>query len=215
MITISLFGATGKTGRILLKKLTERNFRVRVLVRDPAKIKLTNPLVTVIQGDILDPAKVFVCLENSEAAINVIGHVKGCPPDLQTRAIKNILTGMSKNNISRLINLTGSGVKVDGDDPGWFDKLVVFTMRNLLGNSVKNRLIDGINHVALISKTNLEWTVVRAPVLVPGKAKGRTSIGMVGHIPGYSLTYEDLTDQIINIFEDKTFVRQYPYITNG
>lgn len=215
MVTISLFGATGKTGKILLRKLTEKRYSVRVLVRDPGKIKLTNPLVTVIAGNILDANKVFLCLEKSEAVINVIGHVKGCPPDLQTQATKNILNGMSKYGISRLINLTGSGVKVDGDDPGWFDKLVVFVMKYLLGKSIKARLTDGINHVNLISKTNLEWTVVRAPVLVPGKAKGRTSIGMVGHIPGYSLTYEDLTDQIINVLEDKTFVRQYPYITNG
>lgn len=215
MKTIALFGATGKTGKILLRKLTEKGYLVRVLVRNPAKLKITDSLVSVIQGNVLDETAVFKCLEKSDIIINVIGHVKGSPANLQTIAVQNILKGMRKLGLTRLIDLTGSGVKEDGDHPKWFDRLVVFVMRNLLGKAVRNRLTDGENHVELISKSNLEWTVVRAPVLLPGKAKGRTSIGMVGHIPGYSLTYEDLTDQIINILEDKSFVRQYPYITNG
>jgi putative NADH-flavin reductase len=215
MKTIALFGATGKTGKILLRKLTAKGYKIRVLVRNPAKLKITNPLVSVVQGNVLDENAVLKCLEGCDIVINVIGHVKGSPADLQTVAIRNIITGMRKLGITRLIDLTGSGVKVEGDHPKWFDRAVVFIMRNLLGKAVRNRLTDGENHVKSLSKSELEWTIVRAPVLLPGKAKGRTCIGMVGHIPGYSLTYEDLTDQILNITEDKSFVKQYPYITNG
>lgn len=215
MKTIALFGATGKTGKILLEKLIKKGYPVRVLVRNPAKLKINDPLLFVMQGNVFNEAEVYRCLDKSDVVINVIGHVKGSPADLQTIAIRNILNGMSKLGLTRLINLTGSGVKAEGDHPKWFDRLVVFGMRNLLGKAVRSRITDGENHVKLISKSNIEWTVVRAPVLLPGKAKGRTIIGMVGHIPGYSLTYEDLTDQIINILEDKSFVKQYPYITNG
>lgn len=215
MKTVALFGATGKTGKILLHKLLNKGYSIRVLVRTPSKLKINHPLLSVIQGDILDGAKVLQTLEKSDVIINVIGHVKNCPPDLQTRATENILSGMRKLGLTRLIDLTGGGVKVQGDDPGLIDRFIVFVMRNLVGNAVRNRILDGEKHVELISGSPMEWTIVRAPVLLPGKAKGRTSIGMVGHIPGYSLTYEDLTNQILNILEDKSFVHQYPYITNG
>lgn len=215
MRTIALFGATGKTGSILVKKLTAKGYPVRALVRNPAKLKFSDNLLTVFQGDVLNEQSVLKVLEKSDVVINVIGHVKGCPPDLQTIASRNILSGMNKLGITRLIDLTGGAVKVEGDDPKWPDKLIAFIMKNLAGKAVRARFTDGENHVKLISRSNLEWTVIRAPVLLPGKAKGRTSIGMVGHIPGYSLTFEDLTDKIINILEDKSFVRQYPYITNG
>jgi putative NADH-flavin reductase len=215
MKTIALFGSTGKAGKILLNKLLAKEYNIRVLVRTPAKLKRNHPHLSVIQGDILDASKVLQTLEKSDVIINVIGHVKNCPADLQTRATENILSGMRKQGITRLIDLTGGGVKVQGDNPGLIDRFIVFIMRNLAGNSARNRLLDGENHVALISRSALEWTIVRAPVLLPGKAKGRTTIGMVGHIPGYSLTFEDLTNQIINILEDKSFVHQYPYITNG
>lgn len=215
MNNIALFGATGKVGKILLKKLVSKGYPVKVLVRNPSKLAINNPLITVIPGDILNREKVFQTIENSNVIINVIGHVKNCPADLQTRATDNILSGMRKFGISRLITLTGGGVKVEGDDPGFIDRFIVFIMRNLTGKSIRNRLVDGENHVKLISNTKLEWTVVRAPVLLAGKPKEKTAIGMVGHVPGYSLTFEDLTNQMINIMEDKTFIRQYPYITNG
>ena len=215
MVTIALFGATGKTGSILLKKLIEKGYPVRALVRNPAKLNYSGNLLEVIRGDVLDEQSVFKTLQKCDVVINVIGHVKGCPPDLQTLASRNILNGMTRLGMTRLIDLTGGAVEVEGDDPGWFDKLSAFIMRNLLGKSLRNRFFDGVNHVKLISKSNIEWTIVRAPVLLPGKEKGKTSIGMVGHIPGFTLTYEDLTNQIINILEDKSYVRKFPYITNG
>ncbi len=215
MQTIALFGATGKTGRILVKKLTGKGYPVRALVRNPAKLSYSNPGLTVVQGDILNEQSVHKVLENTDVAINVIGHVKGCPPDLQTVASRNILKGMNKLGITRLIDLTGGAVKVEGDNPKWPDKLIAFIMKHLAGKAVRARFTDGEEHVKLISKSNLDWTIVRAPVLLPGKPKGRTSIGMVGHIGGYSLTYEDLTDQIVNILKDKSFIHQYPYMTNG
>ncbi len=215
MHTIALFGATGKTGSILVKKLTAKGYHLSALVRNPSKLSYSNALLTAVQGDVLNEQSVYKVLEKSDVVINVIGHVKGCPPDLQTVASRNILAGMNKFGITRLIDLTGGAVQVEGDNPKWPDKLIAFIMKNLAGRAVRARFTDGVNHVKLISKSNLEWTIVRAPVLLPGKAKGRTSIGMVGHIPGYSLTFEDLTDKIINILEDKSFVRQYPYITNG
>lgn len=215
MVTVALFGATGKTGSILLPKLISGGYSVRVLVRNPAKLNYSNNQLIVNQGDVLNEKDVFGVLEKSDAVINVIGHVKGCPPDLQTVASRHILNGMQKFGITRLINLTGGGVNVEGDKPKLPDKLIMFIMKNLVGKAMRDRLTDGDNHVKLISQSKLEWTIVRAPVLLPGKAKEKTRIGMVGHIPGFSLTFEDLTDQIMKILKDKSFIRQYPYITNG
>lgn len=215
MKTIGLFGATGNAGRMLLRKLIGKGYLVRVLVRNPAKLDYSGKELMVLQGNVMNLKDVDKTLEGCDAVINVIGHVKGSPPDLQTVASRYILMAMKRYGIKRLIDLTGGGVKVDGDDPGWFDRSFSYAMKNLTGKALRNRMVDGENHVRLISQSNLEWTIVRAPVLLPGKAKGKTRIGMVGHIPGYSLRFEDLTDQIIHILENNLYIRQYPYITNG
>jgi putative NADH-flavin reductase len=215
MDTIALFGATGKTGSVLLTKLISRNYQVKVLARNPTKLSISSPKLEIIQGDILDQDLVLKTIQGAETIINVIGHVKGCPPDLQTIATQHILFSMQKNNIQRLINLTGSGVEVDGDHPKWFDHMVVYIMKNLAGKSAKNRLIDGIEHTRIIMDSKVDWTIVRAPLLLSRPAKGKTRVGMVGHIPGFSLTFEDLSNEIIKILENYSFVRQLPYFTNG
>jgi len=215
MKTIALFGATGKTGNILLKKLLEDNFMVKALVRSPEKLRIASQNLTVIQGDVLITEDVFEVVSDTNAVISVIGHVKQCPPDLQTRAVKNILSVMNRTGIKRLINLTGSGVKIPGDYPGLPDRIIAFAMKNLLGKAIRNRFIDGENHVRLISESDTDWTVVRSPVILSRSAKGRVETGCVGCIGGYSITVGDLTDFIIKVLSENTYIRDYPYVTNG
>jgi putative NADH-flavin reductase len=215
MNTIALFGATGKTGRLLLKKLLERNFTVKVLVRSPEKLNLYLPNLVVNKGDVLNIADVFETIRDADAVISVIGHVKGCPPDLQTQAIKNILSAMNQEGIKRLIDLSGSGVKVPGDHPKLPDKILVFMMKNLLGKAIRDRFIDGENHVQLISQSDADWTVIRSPVILARLAKRRIEAGFVGSIPGFSITFDDLTEFILKTLEENSYIRQYPYVTNG
>lgn len=213
--TIALFGMTGKTGLVLVKKLLENNYLVKALVRKPDSLSFSSPNLTLNQGNVLNEEQVKETIRDTDAVINVIGHVAGSPPDLQTIASKHILKAMNELKVQRLINLTGGGVKVEGDNPGFIDRMVVFIMKNLVGNAMQNRLKDGDDHVRIIRGTNLDWTIVRAPVLLARPAKGKTSIGMVGQIAGYSLTFEDLTDEIVNILKKDLYFRQFPYITNG
>jgi putative NADH-flavin reductase len=184
-------------------------------VRNPAKLDFSGEGLMVFQGNVLNEKDVDRTLEGCQAVINVIGHVKGSPPDLQTVASRNIVSAMKQHGIKRLIDLTGGGVNVEGDNPGWFDRTFAYAMMNLAGKALHYRMTDGEDHVRLIRESDLEWTIVRAPVLLPGKAKGKTSIGMVGHVPGYSLRFEDLTDEIIRMLEENSFIRQSPYLTNG
>jgi hypothetical protein len=122
---------------------------------------------------------------------------------------------MNRLDIQRLINLTGSGVKVHGDHPKLKDKILVFIMKNLVGKAMRDRLIDGDNHVQLISQSSINWTVVRAPVILSIPAKGKVEVGYVGHISGFSITSDDLTEFMLKTLEENSYIRQYPYITNG
>jgi putative NADH-flavin reductase len=215
MRTVALFGITGKTGAILVKKLLAKNYKVKALVRNPLKVVLSSPDLTIVHGNILNFNQVQETIRGADAVINVIGHVKNCPADLQTAASKMIIQIMEELKIKRLINLTGGGVHVEGDNPDLIDRTVMFIMKNLIGKAMKDRMNDGEQHVSLIRDSDLEWTIVRAPVLLPKPAKGKVKTGMVGHISGHSLTFEDLCNEIVHILEEDLYIRQFPYITNG
>lgn len=174
---VTLFGATGKTGVYILKELLSQSHQVTVLVRNPAKLGDYASQVNVVVGDVLDLAKVKQALLDSQAVISALGHVKGSPADMQTRAMTNIITAMQQNGQVRLIDLTGAGVSAQGDAPNFIDR----GMTKLLSVVDPNRIKDGESHVKLImSHPQLAWTIVRTPLQLSYTAKGDYRVGMVG-----------------------------------
>ncbi len=57
-MNLTLFGATGKTGRHLLEQALAQGRTVTVLARSPAKLAQRHDRLIVIQGDIREAAKV-------------------------------------------------------------------------------------------------------------------------------------------------------------
>ena len=130
MKTIVLFGATGNTGRIFLKKALDKGYQVKALVRTPSKLDIAHPSLTVVKGDILDQEAVNHIIAGSDAVVNLAGHVKGSPDNLQTQATEYIISAMKSHGVKRLISLTGGGVRdPKNDDPKFMDKMIVFIMK--------------------------------------------------------------------------------------
>ena len=216
MSIIAIFGATGQTGRPLVQKALDAGHTVRALVRNPQKMPIRHQNLTVIQGSSLDKSKVEETIDGSDGVISALGQDKNSPADLQTRSTQLIVDAMQRAGIRRLLSLTGAGVRDDRvDKPGFADKAIVFIMKNLAGQTAKNALSDGIAHADVIRKTNLDWTIVRGPMLTNDPAKGDYKVGHVGTIPGIKLTRPDLADFMLAEFEQGNYVRDMPFVTNG
>jgi len=72
----TVFGATGHTGAVVAKTLLNQGKKVRVAVRDPAKVKAFADLgAEVVKVDLLDPKSVEAALAGAEGAYLLV------PPD--------------------------------------------------------------------------------------------------------------------------------------
>ena len=71
---ILLTGASGRVGRAAASALLNAGVPFRVLVRDPAKLTVTDPRVEVVTGDLGDPQSVLRALEGIERALVVMGN---------------------------------------------------------------------------------------------------------------------------------------------
>ena len=212
---IALFGGTGRTGIPFLKHAVER-YKVNVLVRDPAKLSFSHPNMTVLTGDILQLTDVENTIKEADVAVSLIGHSKGSPPDLQSRGIENIISAMKKNGTKRLISLTGGGVRNEETDrPEFIDHMFSFIMKNLAGKETRNTLEDGQKHAEIIRNTDLDWTIVRAPMLTTENARHEIEVGNVGTIKGFKLTREDLALFILGEIENNNHIKKMPFVTNG
>jgi len=53
-MNLTVFGATGGVGRQVITQALDRGDRVTAYVRNPAKLDLTHPNLTVIAGELTD-----------------------------------------------------------------------------------------------------------------------------------------------------------------
>ncbi|MFW5708536.1 MAG: NAD(P)-dependent oxidoreductase [Bacteroidota bacterium] len=213
--TIALFGATGRTGVPFLELALE-HFTVKALVRDPSKVTLSYPGLTLIEGDILNAGDVSQTIESAHIVVSLIGHGKDSPENLQSHAMRNILVAMKEHDVHRIVSLTGGGVRDKANDtPGLMDRFVVFAMKNLAGKGARRALLDGITHANLIRQSGTQWTIVRGPMLTEEPAKGKIQVGNVGQVKGFKLTREDLAAFILEVIRSKSYIHQMPFVTNG
>lgn len=91
-----VFGASGKTGQQVVKQALARHHTVRAFVRQPAKLLLDHPQLSVVRGDIQDATTVKDALVGQGAVISCLGApspVRRYPAF--TEGIRRILAALS------------------------------------------------------------------------------------------------------------------------
>lgn len=209
MTTIALFGATGKTGRRVLTRLLDAGHAVRALVRDPARLDHAHPQLTVVTGDVLDPAAVGTTVAGSDAVISVFGHVAGSPATVQTDGTANIVAAMREHGVDRIVSLSGGGLADPADQPKAADHVIRFLLRRLQGDV----LADAERHLAVLRDSGTRWTVVRGPRLTEKPGLGRYRVGWVGVNASTAISRDDLADFIVTQLDDEQFVVRMPFVS--
>jgi hypothetical protein len=76
---------------------------------------------------------------------------------MQTKGIENIIKAMKNSSVTRIISLTGTGVRFEGDKLSLFDRV-----GNIIIKLIdRERIIDGIKHAEVLKNSELSWTILR------------------------------------------------------
>jgi putative NADH-flavin reductase len=171
---LTVFGATGRTGRPLVEQALGRGHEVTAFVRDPADLpsELRNDdRVRVVEGDAYTGAGVDRAVGGdtpADAVVSVLGQGSGGPDDLLTEAGGHVLDAMERAGVERYVTLVGAGVREEGESVNLGGRMMG-TLLKLLARSV---LEDARDHVEAVRGRDVEWTVVRAPRLTDGAHTG-------------------------------------------
>lgn len=203
---LTIFGATGRTGRLLLRQALEQGHYVTVLVRSPEKIGLDHANLFVLRGDVLDGERVRVAVAEADVVISVLGPVRGGPPDLMTRAAGNIVAAMEKHRVRRLIFATGAGVRAPEDQPGFVDKLFGALLRTM----ARTAYLDSARAAGIVRMSRLDWTITRCPRLVDGDFTGYYQVGFLGGEMTSTLLRGNFAHFILKQVEDDAYVGKMP-----
>src|SRR5258708_36316349 len=78
-MSILVTGGTGTVGAALVKELAGRGSQVRVLTRNPSKVKPAKG-ITAVQGDLIEPSTVRRVFDGIDAVflLNAVGRTEAC-----------------------------------------------------------------------------------------------------------------------------------------
>ena len=207
--TIALFGATGGSGRAFLPKALAAGHHVRALVRTPAKLTISHERLTVIQGDMLNPADVRRTVEGSDVVVSLIGQDKQSPKDLQTRGIQHVVDAVKAGQPRKIISLTGGAVPYAKDQPKLIDKI----FRGVMGLFFKSVVEDATAHARVLERSGLPYVIVRGPRLTDGPEKGEYRVGYVGVDASASISRADLADFLLRQLDDDQYLGDMPFVS--
>jgi nucleoside-diphosphate-sugar epimerase len=177
-MNVVVFGATGRTGRLVVEGALARGHDVTAFVRAPDKVGALRDRIRVVQGDVLDGGAVSDAVDGQEAALVALaGGGRKAGAQVNAQGTLNVIRSMQRYGVRRLVVLSAGGTQ-PGHDPNlpWFFEHVLKPL------FLKDVLADLRRMEISVRQSELDWTVVRAAQLVDGPARGGYRAE-----PGYSL----------------------------
>jgi len=152
---VLILGATGFIGRRLVKALVEKNIRLRLLVRTPAKASAIVPKsadVEIVQGDLQDTARLRKALAGIHSVFYLVHSMGGSSILKNTefakkdkRIARSFIQAADEEKVQRVIYLGGLGEK---------------------GQGLSEHLISRAEVADILSSGKTAATILRAAVII-------------------------------------------------
>jgi putative NADH-flavin reductase len=204
---VLVIGATGGTGRQLVAQALERGYKVTALVRDPSRLRVDHPQLTVIQGDVLDAGSVEAAMRGQEAVLSALGHKRFFyPTHILSEGTGNVLRAMETHGVPRLVCETALGI---GDSAGRMGLCYTFFVIPVI---LPFYYWDKTRQERMIARSKVEWVIARPGALANGGKRGRYRHGR--HIGSFLLTVRisraDVAEFMLNQLVSDTYLRTAP-----
>jgi putative NADH-flavin reductase len=204
---ILIIGATGRTGRQLVTQALERGFAVTAFARDPSRLEMRHPRLTIAQGNVLDPASVEAAMPGHHAVVSALGHKRYFSLSA-THAVgtRHILEAMRRHGVRRFVCLTSLGL---GDSAGRLGMPYNLLVIPLL---LPIYFWDKACQERLIARSGLDWIIVRPGSLNNGTKRERVNSGSkVGsYLWTVRVSRANVADFVLNQLTSDAYLRSSP-----
>ncbi len=205
-----IVGASGGTGRELVKQALEQGHHVTAFVRNPSKFSLSHERLSVEHGNVLDFDSVERAVRGKDAVLSALGHKRWIIPSrILSEGTHNILRAIAQHKVKRFVCETSLGVA----DSWW--KLGLYYTLFVIPVIVLFYFIDKARQERLIKQSNLDWVIVRPGRLTNGKKRGTYKHGFnVGSaLWTVSISRADVADFMLKQLAENVYLGQTPGVS--
>jgi putative NADH-flavin reductase len=206
-VKVLIIGATGATGRVLMREALEQGHEVTALARDPSALAPEDHRPRVLQGNALDASEVEAAVADQDAVLSALGTRSTRPTTLFSQSTHNLISAMNKHGVRRLVCITGIGAGESKGHVGFlYDRIMLpFVVKNIYED--KNRQEEAIK------QSDLEWVIVRPARLTDEAAKGEYRVYLGGSYTAKTISRADVAAFMLAQLTDETYVHKMPVIS--
>lgn len=205
IMKITVFGATGATGKKVVEQALELGYEVNAFVRNPEKMDITNEKLTLITGDVTNSENVDQAVEGSDGVVVALG----ASPDMQADVVmekgtQNIMNAMKKHSVKRII--VQSSYAMSGSSEG-----IEFMKKMGMGEEqiamMKPVLDDKSKQGDAVVSSGLEYTIVRPLMLNDEGKTGKYRVGENLDVKvGDAISRADVADFMLKDLTENKFI---------
>lgn len=170
-----MIGASGFVGTAILNELLARGHRVTAVVRNPGKIGIKSPSLTVVQADVTDTSALVAACKGRDAVISAY-NPGWTNPNIYEETLRNyplILEAVRQSGVRRLLCVGGAGTLFCA--PG---------LRVVDSGVIPDAIMGGVRSLGefylntLMNEKEIDWIFFSpAGTLEPGKRTGKFRLG--------------------------------------
>jgi len=184
-VKLVVFGATGRTGRLVVTQGLERGHVVTAFARSTPTEGSLGPVERVVTGDARNAAAVTSALRDVEAVISAMGPKGPDPGSVYSDAIGSLVRAMSQADVRRLLISANSRVL---DDAALEEPYAAVSREHR-------------EALATLRASDLDWTVVSTPMLTEEDPSGTYAAAVNGRAPGGSIARADFASALLDVLE--------------
>lgn len=205
---VLVLGATGGTGREIIKQLNKSGHVPVALVR--SRDKAADIDAILIEGDARDPK----ALDSALAGCDVVISALGTPPSpfkvvtLLSTATQLLVAAMQRNHVKKLVCITGIGAGNSRGRGGFvFDNIIMPLL-------LQKVYADKNRQEAIIDASGLESVIVRPTILNNEPRRGKIrALTDLRHYHGGTISRSDVADFVVEQVDSNEYLGKKPLIT--
>ena len=218
MKRILLYGATGRTGSLVLTYALQQGYAVTALVRSPEKLVVESDHLTVIRGLPTNLDDVRRALRGCEAVISTLSALSEseafsrkkipAPHTLET-TMRNTVAAMGEQGVKRIVTLSSIGAGDSWPHAPWYMRWMIKL------TNFKLTFADHDGQEALLRQSPLDWTIARPVALNNHEALGRLVISYETTPAPFKMSRRQLARFMVDCLEGNEMVRKAPLLSEN
>ncbi|GLF95030.1 NAD(P)-dependent oxidoreductase [Streptomyces yaizuensis] len=203
----TVFGATGGTGRQLVRQALAAGHQVTAVVRDPDRLPVReHERLEVVVAGVTDQEALRPAVAGRDAVLSALGAPTNKAVGIASAGTRAILGALDAEGVRRLVVVSAAPVGPPPDGEGPLYRLVLLPLVRRAFRDVYADLAVMENE---IRAGGTDWTVVRPPRLTDGPPTSTYQTRFGGAVTGsHTVSRADVAQAMLALVEDPAAVRQ-------